>query len=483
MRKLFKISLAAFLACFLVSCSEDVMDNINKDVNHANTMATKLIVTDAMTSTAFNVVGSDMAFYASVYVEHNVGIWNQSYNAEIRSGEPTNSTTYDNSWSYIYNNLFNLKDVITKCSAGGVEEGNYVTLGVAEVLSAYNLAILTDAFGDAPWSEALQPGVIFQPKLDKQADIYTAIFAFLDDAIANFDKTTVFPSLGSQDFIYGGNATLWKKFAYGLKARYTMRLSFRDPKYADVVSFVDQSFASASEQAKFSYNGSTSNSPFYQFFTDRNYFGASLSLHTKLTDRSDPRDAVFFKAYPGTSSLIFAPNGAPSAVQGYYGVSAISVKTAPTYLLSYHELQFLKAEALVRLGGAANIASAETALKAGITAAFQKSNIGLTAAAANTYYTNNVKVKFDANPLSEVMIQKYIAFYEEEALEAYSDIRRLKAMGNDLITLSNTRNATQFPWRYGYGSSDVTTNANVHDAYGDGTYVYTEKVWWAGGTR
>ena len=28
-----------------------------------------------------------------------------------------------------------------------------------------------------------------------------------------------------------------------------------------------------------------------------------------------------------------------------------------------------------------------------------------------------------------------------------------------------------------------TYQSNVKAAYGDGTYVYTDKVWWAGGTR
>jgi len=44
-------------------------------------------------------------------------------------------------------------------------------------------------------------------------------------------------------------------------------------------------------------------------------------------------------------------------------------------------------------------------------------------------------------------------------------------------------NTNRFPLRFSYGSEDVTTNTNVRDAYGDGTYVYNENVWWAGGTR
>ena len=149
--------------------------------------------------------------------------------------------------------------------------------------------------------------------------------------------------------------------------------------------------------------------------------------------------------------------------------------------MSYHEVEFLKAEAYVRLN---QLENAETALRNAVVAAFQKVNIGLTAEEAETYFEASVLPKFNTNALSEVMNQKYIAFFEEEAVEAYNDYRRLIAMGNNVIELDNPKNAAnQFPQRFTYGSSDVTTNENVRTAYGDGNYVYTEKVWWAGGTR
>ena len=81
-------------------------------------------------------------------------------------------TRYNNSWDVVYQTLYNLKAIIEKCSEGGSEEDNYHTLGIAQILSAYNLATLTDAMGDVPWSEALRPGEIFTPVLDNQADIY-----------------------------------------------------------------------------------------------------------------------------------------------------------------------------------------------------------------------------------------------------------------------------------------------------------------------
>jgi len=481
MRKVIYIFFAGILAFNLWSCSEKIMDDINKDVNDPTDMESRLIITDCMTSTAFSTLENDFAFFASVYIEHNVGTMGQCYNAEIRSAEPTASSTYNNTWVSAYLNLYNLKLIIDKCSDGGSEVGNYHTLGIAQILSAYNLATLTDMMGDIPWSESLKPGKIFTPVIDKQATIYDVVFKFLDDALANLDKASLFPSLGTQDLIYGGNISMWKKFAYGLKARYTMRLSLRKPDYGNVIAYANQSFTSADEQAQFNYNGNTSVSPFYRFFQDRDYYGASQSLHNKLVARNDPRDNVFFEPYPGTgNTLVFAPNGIPNQVAGVYSISAISTLTAPTYLLSYHEIEFLKAEAYVRL---TDLSNAETSLKNGIRAAFAKVNIGLSSTVANNYYNNNVKAKFTANPLSEVMNQKYLAFFEEESVEAYNDYRRLKAMGNNVINLENPLNSTLFPLRFTYGSSDVTTNANVRSAYGDGTYVYSENVWWAGGTR
>jgi hypothetical protein len=481
MKKILNILLSSLFLITTWSCSEDIMDDINKNVNDPTDVGSNLIITDAMVTSAFSITGSDLALYATVYIEHNVGVWNQSYNAEIRSGEPISATTYNNSWNSIYQNLYNLKVIIEKCSEGGSEEGNFHTLAIAQVLTAHNLATLTDLMGDVPWTEALQPGFIFTPVLDKQEAIYLEVHRLLDEAITNFNKTTTFPSLGTQDFIFAGNISKWKKFAYGLKARYTMRLSLKNAKYNDVINFANQSFASSAEQAQFNYNGSTTVSPFYKFYTDRDYFGASQSFYNKLDDRDDPRIDVLWKPHPSSGEFLLAPNGTPNQVQGTYSISAISNTTAPTYLMSYHEVEFLKAEAYVRLN---QLDSARNALERAVVAAFKKVNIGLTVAVAETYFEESVSSKFDSNPLSEVMNQKYIAFFEEEAVEAYCDYRRLVAMGNNVIQLDNPKNAAnQFPQRFTYGSSDVTTNVNVRNAYGDGNYIYTEKVWWAGGTR
>jgi len=481
MKNILNILLTGLVAVAMLSCSEDVMDDINKNVNDPTEVGSNLIITDAMITSGFSITGSNLAFYSSIYMEYNVGIWGQMYAAEIRTGEPISSTTYNNSWNTIYNNLYNLKVIIDKCSEGGEEEGNFHTLGIAQTLMAHNLATLTDLMGDVPWTEALQPGFIYAPVLDGQESIYAEVNRLLDAAIENFNKSTTFPSLGVQDFIYKGNIDRWEKFAYGLKARYAMRLSLKNERYTDVISFAEKSFTSIADQAKLDYNGSTLVSPFHKFSQDRDYFGASQSLYNKMEERGDPRLDVYWKPHPSSGEFILAPNGNPDQVQGKYSISALSNQTAPTYLMSYHEVEFLKAEAYVRLG---QLENAEEALKKAIEAAFQKVNVGLTADTADVYFEESVIPKFNSNPLSEVMNQKYIAFFEEEAVETYSDYRRLVAMGDNVIELENPKNAENlFPQRFTYGASDVTTNVNVREAYGDGKYVFSEKVWWAGGTR
>jgi len=475
----FLVILLVSLSFGLFSCSESVMEKINQNKNNPADVESRLIITDVINNSSYSVIGSDFAFYASVYVEYNVGIYNQMYNAEIRVADPTSATTYDNTWAAAYGDLYNLKQIIEKCSPGGPEENSTTVLGMAQVLSAYDLATLTDLMGDIPWTEALQPGVIFTPILDSQQSIYAVINQFLTDGIANLQKETIVDPIGSQDPVYGGDAKSWIKFAYGLQARYAMRLSKVSPNYDAVITAANQSFAEKSDEAAYPCGGKILN-PFYKFFTDRNYFGASQSLHDKLTDLDDPRDDVFFQPYPGTSDLIFAPNGNPNQAQGYYGISALntSTPTMPIYLMSYHELEFLKAEAYARKG---DLANAKIHLQTAIETCF--TNVGLTTDDADTYYANSVAPLLvnQAGTVAAIMMQKYLGLFEGESVETYNDIRRLMAMGEgNSIPLENPN---KFPLRYTYGASDVTTNVNVKNAYGDGSYVYTENVWWAGGTR
>jgi hypothetical protein len=80
------------------------------------------------------------------------------------------------------------------------------------------------------------------------------------------------------------------------------------------------------------------------------------------------------------------------------------------------------------------------------------------------------------------MTQKYISFFECEAVEAFNDYRRCKAMGDSWVN-GFLKNGLSFPLRFTYGNSDVSSNRNIADIFGDGSYVWNKNVWWAGGTE
>lgn len=508
---------ASVLSAVLAGCSEDRMDEINKDINHTTSVEARFILTDVITSTAFSNVGGDFNTYGSSYIEYEVGIDNQLYNAEIRLNEPSASTTFNNTWGGLYTTLKNARIAIKQCQEGGRDEGNDVTRGISEVLAAYNSALLTDMFGDTPYSEAAlmyENGVpvYMLPKIDAQKEIYGETLQLLDKALADLllsDKTPIADS----DLLYGGDAEKWTKLAYGLKARYTMRLldrsANRDQDLKNILEYVSKSFASASEQAEFALYDANNINPLYGFFEARAALATSESLGEKLAERSDPRmyRAILSPAANGARTQVTgptdknyvpAPNGSPEQSMQKYGVSVFMFsQTAPTILLSYHELKFLEAEALCRLGRKDD---AEPVLKEAIVAGLANAERSIAASVANlgkgmvststpvtpeeaaAYFDTKVKPLFDANPLKETMIQKYLAFWgaSGETTEAYNDVRRLKGMGEDFITL---KNKNKFPLRMPYGNTDTSANPVVKEAYGNGQYVYSEPVWWAGGTR
>jgi len=517
MKKIF--TLTAKLAVMLVSLSmmsscEDFMDRMNEDVNHATNTTANFLIPEIIMSTAQNVVGGDFNTYLGCYNEQWVGTHNQLFNAETRGGEVQLSTTFNNNWGTVYTNIRNAKIVISKCSEGGEEAGDDLTLSIAEIMLAYNAAVLTDMFGDTPFSQTGDYVNYMTPELDSQESIYDTIDDLLDDAITRL-KTGPGNTLSSYDFLYGGKSDSWLLFANGLKARYAMRrlkINGTDADLQKIVGYVDASFSDASQQAEFNVYDANNINPTFDFEWSRDGISSSQSMYDKLVAHNDPR---VNRAYWHSSSWkkldktaveeYLAPNGKPNQSQYEYAYDfSFFAQTASVMLLSYHELQFIKAEALTRLN---KNDDAKAALKKAVVASMANFENSVTAAlnapsvlgyggiesipeeypvisteAAENYFDTQVVPLYDANPLKETMIQKYFGMWgaSGESTETYNDIRRMKAMGQDVYDLANTG---KFPLRCPYGTDDTSANPNVQAAYGNGDYVYTEPVWWAGGTR
>ena len=165
MKSIFNISKGflsvAILSAAFVSCSEDKMDSINNDNNHTTVVPSKFILADVLTSTAFNNVGGDFNTYFASYVEHEVGISNQLYRAETRTGEPSSSTTFNNVWENTYSVLKNARIIVHKCSEDGDQHGNYTTRGIGEVMVALNSGLIAGTLVNvAGASDVLNEGYV-----------------------------------------------------------------------------------------------------------------------------------------------------------------------------------------------------------------------------------------------------------------------------------------------------------------------------------
>jgi len=507
----------SILAFSFAACSEDFMDEINTDKDSAKDVTAKFIIPDLVLRTSQDIIGGDFNTYFGSYVEYWTGTHNQLFQAEGRNAEVRVASTFNNGWGDIFYLIRNAKIAIEKADAELGAEAKQVG-AIARVMLAYDLAEATDFFGDVPYTDVGDPYNTPYPSADSQQSIYTEIFKLLDAAEATFAAAP--GSAGAYDFVYGGNNDLWLEFISGLKARYTMRLLNRSgSKNADlqkVIDYVDASFADASEQASMKYEGTDNQNPLFDFEWSRDGISSGTSMYLKLAEREDPRaDRAYWHsgawvhldgadAYEGG---YLAPTGEPEESQYAYMYDVhVFAEKAPVHFLSYHELLFLKAEAQVRLG---LTAAAKATLKEALKAAFanfernlkyamntptvgayggieymEPLTVAESDAAAEEYFDNSVAALFDADPLKEVMVQKYIALWgaNGETAETFADIRRLKAEGKgDIYGLINPG---KFPLRCPYGADDVTTNPNIAAIYTDaGNYIFTENVWWAGGNR
>ena len=102
----------------LTSCTEDMLDTINKDNEHPSpeTVAASLQLTDAIMATGFSTVSGDYAFYLSSLNEQEIGVGNnQMMRAELRNAsEWAASTTFNNVWNATYGNLMNIRQMINR---------------------------------------------------------------------------------------------------------------------------------------------------------------------------------------------------------------------------------------------------------------------------------------------------------------------------------------------------------------------------------
>jgi hypothetical protein len=127
-------------------------------------------------------------------------------------------TSFDGLWSTAYTGVFKHANALIPVAE---KEKKWIAAGMAKTMKAYTMMTLVDMFGDIPYTTANLGSENTNPTIDKGADVYAAAIGLLDQAIADFQKSTAYP--GNQDlFFQTANATgaaKWRTTAKLLKLR------------------------------------------------------------------------------------------------------------------------------------------------------------------------------------------------------------------------------------------------------------------------
>lgn len=214
-------------ALFFASCSDEYMENMNTDPSKAATIDPNAQLTTAQLQTYGDL--SMMEIYRNyhyAFTQQLMGCWNTT---NYGGRHTLDNNEMSRIWTSFYTQ--SLKNIID-AQYRTAEDAEKVNINsVLRIYRIYLMSIITDTYGDAPFSEA-GLGFLegkFNPKYDKQEDIYNAFFLELEDAVNKIDPTK---DKVTGDLIYAGDVTKWQQLANSLRLRFAMRISNVNPTKA-----------------------------------------------------------------------------------------------------------------------------------------------------------------------------------------------------------------------------------------------------------
>lgn len=214
-------------ALFFASCSDEYMENMNTDPSKAATIDPNAQLTTAQLQTYGDL--SMMEIYRNyhyAFTQQLMGCWNTT---NYGGRHTLDNNEMSRIWTSFYTQ--SLKNIID-AQYRTAEDAEKVNINsVLRIYRVYLMSIITDTYGDAPFSEA-GLGFLegkFNPKYDKQEDIYNAFFLELEDAVNKIDPTK---DKVTGDLIYAGDVTKWQQLANSLRLRFAMRISNVNPTKA-----------------------------------------------------------------------------------------------------------------------------------------------------------------------------------------------------------------------------------------------------------
>ncbi|WP_158021889.1 SusD/RagB family nutrient-binding outer membrane lipoprotein [Flammeovirga pacifica] len=548
-------------SCFKNFDEMQTNPNFPTDVNPGNLFA----------NATYSRIGGIYGFQAEDFNLTASGLWAQQY-AKIQYIDEDwyeyRSNAIDAYWKYAMSgssdngsaSMYDLelalhkvretKKALSENPTGNEKQiANYEAMeGAILVMRSYFFSIMTDVWGDVPYSDAFKTvalgyeRTITQPKYDHQKDIYSDLFDQL--SLAN-ELLSNGGSVESQsDLIYGGDASKWRRLANSLSARLYIHISKVDAATAQTGLtriFSDVSkypvFTSIEDDAMMTYAGTQPyEHPFFKNYVrdNRDDFSSSKTMIDMLKERKDTRMYIYATPTPASITVFDSTknhadlqytgqeNGVPKgeefaiADRSRLGVLYRSTPNGVSHIMSYAELEFIKAEAAVNLGVSA-AGSPQVAYEKGIRASFERQynlieqygvktasfgdkNGSITFAEGKVEEEDGYVVEVSMANLEEhiqrtlsqmnvawdisnaeqlIAEQKYISLFTNGP-EAFVEVRR-----TNYPQLTFVRGGTQYkglglPNRFPYAISEQTTNASNWAVAAEGitNTMYGKTVWW-----
>ncbi|MBL1410715.1 SusD/RagB family nutrient-binding outer membrane lipoprotein [Sphingobacterium sp. C459-1T] len=472
---IFQIFIVLFLSTSLfTSCNKNL--DINQDPNNPTSVPENLMLSALLANFSYEINAGEPTRFTALWTKHIAaavaGVHTGNY--QLNSGDVNNLW---NAYSYVdvMNNAFLLKEQATA-------NGNPHYSAIAKIILAWNLSIVTDLFGDVPYSDAFKGSQgVYRAKYDSQEDVYKSIQSLLDQAITEAGNSENKLKPTSDDFIYGGKMENWIALAHTLKARFHLRLT-NAPGYTAAaqaelaISELNKGAITAANQPKFKYADALgSENPWYQFAIDGKWATTTRPSQyyvNKLLASKDPRIAF------QVAKVVAGDNVAPENVGEYIGItneppknvignysalgSFYSAADAPLYWLVYPEVEFIRAEAeFLKANKVPNqtvISAYEKAVQASM------DFYGIDAVLADKYLDENQLSSSSDVAYSQIITEKYVANFL--MAEPYNDYRRTGypnlPINNEMYSgqtkLDQEPRLNQIPVRFPYPSSERLYN-------------------------
>ncbi len=412
------------------------------------------------------------------------------YFSETQYTEASTYAKQQPNWDgYYAGRLMDLQTIINynsdpaTAAAAAASGANANQIAIARILKVFMFAMLTDTYGDIPYSQALKLDNGLVP-FDNQKDIYTDFFKELSEAVNQLDDAGA-PFQG--DIVYGGDNTKWRKFANSLHLMLALRLSKVDAatgkaEFNSALNAKDGVFGSG-ETAQLDYPDGNFPNPVYNYYNviQRKDYAVSKVFLDALLGNNDPRAGVWASSTIGfpygltRDGAIAFNNANPNWARLFQG-TATSVND-PFFLLTSGEVFLARAEAAQRGWTSENAANM---YKQGIQDSWTLYGV-YDATAFNAYMAlPNIDLS-GGSELQKICTQEWYTHYPH-GRRGWNDWRRTGYPA--LVPAPGAINSYGIPRRFAYGPNTLALNpdnanaASVKYTGPDGVNSQYARMWW-----